>query len=367
MCDCKGGEKSVMSFKVIPKSAFAPWVARLLDGYKVIGPAAAAHGRYSFKEITAPDQLALDYTQSVLPPKKRLLPRRESLFRFDMSKGSIEPTIDAEPTVLLGVHTCDLHAIQLLDEVFQAGYADQHYMARRAATTIVSIECLSPCTPHSFCKSMGTASVTEGFDLHLTDMGDSYAIDVGTDKGAALLDSFGPELVEASTADITRLNQTLSDKWPRFPYRIETDITDLANLLSVSYQSDLWDELGERCLACGACTIVCPTCYCFNVVDEVDFTLEAGVRYRQWDGCPLHEFALVAGGHNFRPANADRQRHRFYRKGKYQMDAHGLAGCVGCGRCADACLVGINPVETFNELARRRIPMTRRHQEMYVK
>lgn len=350
-----------MSFKVIPKSSFPAWVEHMLADYRVVGPR-AVQDRYMFDDISSPEELALDYSTTTLPPKKILLPQREELFRFNLNNDEIEAVIEAEPTVMLGVHTCDLHAINLLDEVFQSGYADQHYAARRESMVIVSLECLSPCMEQSFCKSMGTASVTEGFDLHLTDLGDSYAIDIGSEKGRALAEK-APDIVDATDEDYDHLNRTLSEKWPRFPYRLEADITELSGLLSVSFDSDLWDELGEECLACGACTIVCPTCYCFNVVDEVDFTLEAGRRYREWDGCPLQEFALVAGGHNFREANAARQRHRFYRKGKYQMNAYGLVGCVGCGRCAEACLVGINPVKTFNELARRRIPMTKRHQE----
>jgi sulfhydrogenase subunit beta (sulfur reductase) len=350
-----------MGFKVIPKEAFPGWVEYLLADHRVVGPT-RLQDRYIFEPITSPDELELGYTTTMLPPKKYLLPQREELFRFDMEDDTVEPLIEAEPTVLMGVHTCDMHAIGLLDKVFGGGYADQHYMARREQIVIVSLECLSPCSEQSFCKSMGTASVTEGFDLHLTDLGDAYAVDIGSEKGEALLEGIDG-LCEASDDDYERLNRTLSEKWPRFSYRLESDITELAGLLSVSYDSDLWEELGEECLACGACTIVCPTCYCFNVADEVDFTLNAGKRVRVWDGCPLQEFAVVAGGHNFREANAARQRHRFYRKGKYQMDGYGVVGCVGCGRCAQACLVGINPVSTFNELARRRIPMTRRHQE----
>lgn len=350
-----------MGFKVIPKTAFPTWVEQMLAEHRVAGPK-PVEDRFIFEEITSPAELAMGYTTTTLPPKKFLLPQREELFHFNLDNDEVEPVIHAEPMVLLGVHTCDLHAINLLDQVFGGGYTDQHYQARRDQMTIVSLECLTPCSEYSFCKSMGTLSVTEGYDLHLTDLGDEYAIDVGSEKGAALLE--GLEGVrDAVDADYERLNLTLSEKWPRFPYRLESDITDLANLLSVSYESDLWEELGERCFACGACTIVCPTCYCFNVFDEVDFTLNAGRRVRVWDGCPLQEFAIVAGGHNFREANAARQRHRFYRKGKYQMEGYGLAGCVGCGRCAEACLVGINPVLTFNELARRRIQVTRRRQE----
>jgi formate hydrogenlyase subunit 6/NADH:ubiquinone oxidoreductase subunit I len=257
------------------------------------------------------------------------------------------------PTVVLGVHTCDLHAIQLLDRVFEQGYPDQHYLRRRARVTLVSIECLKPCMQHSFCKSMGTLSVTEGFDLHLTDLGDDFAVDVGTEEGEALLAGFG-QARKANEDDYRHVTRVIGEKWPRFPLRLDFDVTELPSLLSTSYDSKLWDELGERCLACGMCTNVCPTCYCFNVQDEVDFTLSAGKRFRVWDSCQLDRFATVAGGHNFRASRANRQRHRFFRKGKYQTDAYGLVGCVGCGRCAQACLVHITPVDTFNGLYQRR-------------
>jgi Fe-S oxidoreductase len=104
------------------------------------------------------------------------------------------------------------------------------------------------------------------------------------------------------------------------------------------------------------CTKVCPTCYCFDVNDEVDLKLQKGKRVRVWDSCQIEKFAVVAGGHNFRTRRALRQRHRFMRKGKYQFEAYGLMGCVGCGRCAEACLVHITPVDTYNALFREQHP-----------
>jgi len=139
----------------------------------------------------------------------------------------------------------------------------------------------------------------------------------------------------------------------RFPYRLDFDVSELPSLLASSYRSDLWEKLGERCLGCSSCTMVCPTCTCFDVRDDVDFSLTSGQRCRVWDSCQLTMFATVAGGHNFRSQRAARVRHRFLRKGKYQREAYGLSGCVGCGRCAQACLVHITPVDTFNALYRQ--------------
>ncbi len=342
-----------MSLKVMPKTALPHWIDRLRAGYRVIGPR-PQHGQFVFQPIRSADELDLAYATTILPPKKYLLPPCEALVRFTGGGADMrDAPADEPPTVILGVHTCDLHAILLLDHVFGEGYVDQHYRQRRENTLLVGIECLKPCSEHSFCKSMGTLGAADGFDLHLTEVDGSYAIDVGTERGAALLDGLEAAR-DAGEADYRRINQILSEKWPRFPYRLDFDVTELPSLLSISYRSNLWEELGSICLSCGMCTNVCPTCYCFNVTDEVDFTLQNGERVRTWDSCQLAAFALVAGGHDFRPKRSARQRHRFFRKGKYLHEEHGLLGCVGCGRCAQACPVHISPVNTFNELYRRR-------------
>jgi formate hydrogenlyase subunit 6/NADH:ubiquinone oxidoreductase subunit I len=341
---------------ILQKHDLSDFVSRLLPHYRVVGPVVAGpprgkgDGRFAFDVITDPASLRLEYTTTILPPKKYLLPPHEVLFEFDRAGNGVRPPAPpARPTVIFGVHTCDLHAIQLLDEVFASGCADSHYLDRRRQTLIVSVECLTPCDEHSFCKSMGTLTADEGYDLHLTDLGEAYAVDLGTPAGRDLLTEYA-RTREAAPGDLRRLNAVLSEKWPKFPYRLDFDISDLPSLLSLSMKSPLWNELGERCLACAACTNVCPTCFCFDVKDEVELDLRRGRRVRVWDSCQLDEFATVAGGHNFRKSRALRQRHRFLRKGKYILEAHGRLGCVGCGRCARACLVNITPVGVFNEL-----------------
>jgi ferredoxin len=250
-----------------------------------------------------------------------------------------------------------LHAVLLLDHVFGQGLADQHYQARRANTTLVSIECLVPCSENAFCKDMGTWTVPELYDLHLTDLGHEYMVEVGSAKGAALLQDM-TGLRPVTEADRQRFDQVMSAKWPRFPYRLQTDKAELPGLLGISYRSQVWEEVGQRCLGCGSCTAVCPTCYCFDVLDEADFDLQEGRRLRVWDSCQFGQFAAVAGGHDFRASRAARQRHRFCHKFKYQPETSGLAGCVGCGRCATACLVNIKPIDVLNDLQRKRTAVT---------
>ena len=341
-----------MSLAVLKKQDLSDFVNRLLPQYRVGGPV-QKNGNFAFETIQNPAELRLEYSTTILPPKKFLMPVRETLFEFeDARNGKMSQPVLDPPTVLFGVHACDLHAIQLLDQVFSQGHADPNYLNRRRQTLIISLECLTPCDGHSFCKSMGTLSVDEGYDIHMVDLGDTYAVDVMTEAGEALIKN--AQVTPASNTDIERLNAVLSEKWPRFPYRLDFDVTDLPSLLNVSMKSPLWAELGERCLACAACTNVCPTCFCFDVKDEIDLNLTSGRRVRTWDSCQLDEFANVAGGHNFRKSRALRQRHRFMRKGRYLLEAYKYLGCVGCGRCARACLVDITPVSVFNELYRQR-------------
>ncbi len=338
-----------MSLWVIDKQAMASFVSGMMADYRVVGPVAKGI-KFAFDRIEDPAGLRLDYNTSILPPKKHLQPQEERMMTFTRtSKPAAELVLDAPPTVLLGVHTCDLHGIRVLDQAFGQGYPDAYYLERRKNTLLVSIECLEPCDEHSFCKSMGTLTVSNGYDLHLTDLGDSYSVDVGSETGRALLKQFS-DARQATEADMRQINKVLGAKWPRFPYKLEFDVGELSTLMAQSYDNPLWDKLADICLACGQCTLVCPTCFCFNVYDEVTLNLQDGERWRRWDSCQLDEFARVAGGENFREHQAARLRHRFMRKGRYLMEKYGELGCTGCGRCARSCLVDISPEDVFNEL-----------------
>lgn len=363
-----------MNLKVMPKSSFPDWIKHLsdssdssaVDQRRLIAPTPSGE-QYIFAEVQSAEEIVLNYPSSILPPKKALLPQKEYLFSFNLEDERETVSLEEasrRQTVILGVHTCDLHAIQLLDNVFIKGesavstntpqYTDQHYLRRRQNTTLVSIECLKPCSEYSFCRDMRTSSVPEHFDLHLTDLGEAYAISIGSTKGAELLAGFAG-ILPAHEKDLRRIDQVMGEKWASFPYRLQADISELPGLLKTSYKSPLWQELGERCLGCGLCTLVCPTCYCFDVQDEIDLSLNAGKRYRVWDSCQLTQFAAVAGGHNFRPGRGNRLRHHFLRKYQYQSISPGQVGCVGCGRCIQACLVKISPVEVLNKLYQRKI------------
>lgn len=337
-----------MSLKTINKTDMASFVSSAMGHYTVFGPV-AKDSAFVFAPVADAAQVRLDYSTTLLPPKKYLLPQEEVLFTFRTDGMSASPAFDMQWRLILGVHTCDLHAMALLDAVFARGQPDAHYMKRRATTVIVGIECLAPCDEHSFCKSMNTLSANFGYDLHLIDLGDIYAVEVGTTAGEALLNNHA-KAHEATRKEVALLDKTLSSKWAHFPRRLEMEGSDLPSLMGISARSPMWEELGNKCLGCGSCNVVCPTCYCFDVRERVSMDGATGERYRVWDSCQLDEFARVATGENFRKTRGQRLRHRFMRKGKYMSDQHGHLGCVGCGRCARACLANITPVGVWNSL-----------------
>ena len=333
--------------RMIPKTGMNDWVQRLRRRFRVVGPKQEG-GQFIFSEVETAVEMALDYPTTCVPPKKYLFPQKETLLRYHLDGSHIEAVIETEPTVIFGIHTCDMQATRLFDQIFSQGFTDQHYRARREDIYLISVECLSPCSPNAYCHDMGTSHLPEAADLHLTDLGDAYGVHVNSAKGELLLEEV---VVEPFSSELGGIyEQVIAEKTAVFEKRLDFAVEQLSQVLHKGYNSELWQQVGDDCLVCGMCTQVCPTCVCFNVVDEADMTQQTGERFRTWDSCQATTFAQVAGGHNFREARMARQRHRFMRKGKYMHDAYGLLGCVGCGRCGSTCLVNITPIKVLNAL-----------------
>jgi ferredoxin len=339
-----------MSIKKAAKSSVTQWVDALIAKQCVYGPVAKwKDTRFSFEQLADAAELRLDYDVSILAPKKFLQPQSEVLLTFN-DKNEYAPVKGPDPFVILGVHPYDLAAINQMDVVHTKDNVDGHYVARREAATIVALDVQNP-SPNVFAACMGTAVAKDGFDILLTLVGDSYVVDARTAKGEALLADL-PHAEEADAVSLARREQVWEDA-QRFlkKHVLECDHTDLPEVLEKSYSSEVWAKNADKCHSCGSCTLVCPTCYCFDVQDDVDWSLANGERVRKWDGCLLTNFATVAGDHNFRKQRAERYRHRFYRKGKYLYDRMGSIACVGCGRCVTACTTDIaNPVDVYNTL-----------------
>ncbi len=337
----------------LQKKDIDPFYKNLKRDYKVYrvkkkGP------HYVFGE--APDfwDPGEEYIPTILPPKKYLQPQEETLFCMTLKpRPSLRPKIEAPPQIIFGVRPCDITGISQMDKVFSDTNPDPYYKARRENTLIIGIDCLRPCDEDCFCSSVGSLDVKEGFDLLLTDIGEGYFVTVGTPRGEKLLRDFS-NAREPSKKERELFLSRREQRKKEYPYVFKTELANLPLLFTSNWEHPVWKELGDICLACGRCNIVCPTCYCFDTFDAMDVGLNEGERRRQWDGCLLNEFAVIAGGINFRAQKSQRVRHRLNRKFNYQMAKYGQSHCVGCGRCYRACLVHIHPVEIVNALAEGR-------------
>ena len=163
-------------------------------------------------------------------------------------------------------------------------------------------------------------------------------MEVLTKTGQQIIEYAKKFFHSASKADESKVKKILAKRKQEFPEPVK-DTEKIPEQLEASYEGEMWDRLGKRCFSCGSCTMVCPTCFCFDVRDQIDLSLSEGIRLRSWDSCQLVDFALVAGGHNFRPTIPSRVRFRIYHKFRAEPEQVGKIGCVGCGRCIQACPV----------------------------
>ena len=261
------------------------------------------------------------------------------------------PRAEADRFILMGVHPYDVIAINQLDRLFSQDNVDTHYLQRRQGITIIASD-VKTASKNVFASSMKTAVVREGYDILLTDIGDGFVAEAATPKGQALL-ARAKGAVEAGEGDLGKRQQVWDHNSKHLnQHPLKCDPAYLPKLLDRTYRHPVWEKKAKTCFSCGSCNLVCPTCYCFDVQDDVNWDLASGSRERAWDGCLLDGFTKVAGNHEFRKARADRFRHRLYRKAKYvPAKIGGQIACVGCGRCVGACLPDIaNPVAVYNEL-----------------
>lgn len=344
----------VLTTKVLDIQRFHHFVNRLIAAQAVEGVKAkdGAADHFVFGPLGNASELRLDHDVTLLPPKKYLLPPRETLVTFKLgdSPTAVPHVEDSAPMVLIGIHPYDMIAINQLDRVMAEGNPDPNYLARRAALAIIGSDPIHA-GEHAFWPAMGCECPEDGFDLWLTNIGDAYVIQVGTERGAALLEKYADARDATEDELIARAVYRKALIGKVRAREIKFNPKELPGLLRRSFDHEIWEENARKCLSCGSCNLVCPTCYCFDVRDRVDITLKGGERYRAWDGCVLEDFAKVATGENFREKRLQRYRHRFFRKGMYLYDKYGHIACVGCGRCASACLPDVaDPVKVFNAL-----------------
>jgi len=283
------------------------------------GPTVTDAGVTAFAALEDPSALRLDYQRTQIPPKKYLIPFREELLQY-RDDTYHQNEIKAPEIVLFGVHSCDLEGIAYLDLVFLGDRPDPCYSARRAGLTLVGISC----EPDDFCFCNGSFE-TAPCDLFLTARQDGFELSVSSAKGEAIASAAQHLLTE-----VQPFPQTERPTCPIRPQDPELRFSE----------NPLWDKFARTCVSCGACSVCCPTCYCFDVREYPSLS-GGGSRLREWDNCLFATHGEVAGG-NFRPTRLERLRFRFLHKYCGFTPLDGMTSCVGCGRCKQLCPVDID-------------------------
>ena len=338
-------------------------------GYRVLGPT-VRDGAIVYDDLESAAQLPIGWTDrqdggtyrlerredearfgyAVGPHswKKFLFPPRVRLWRARLDGGPApeitEEPLDTTPLAFIGVRACELHAIEIQDRVFTGGrYVDADYAARRDGAFLVAVNCFEP-GGTCFCTSMGTGPKAEsGYDIALSELFDGehrFLVEAGSERGAEVLAELagrpaaGEDLEEAAAsidAAAGRMGRTM-------------DTFDIRDLLARNLEHPRWEDVARRCLTCGNCTLVCPTCFCSAVEDEIDLTGEQAERHRVWDSCFSVDYSYIHGG-SIRPSGVSRYRQWMTHKLGTWFDQFGSSGCVGCGRCITWCPVGIDITE----------------------
>ena len=338
--------------KIIAKKDLNTFVNNLIKDKKhdVVGVKTKGI-KFVFGPLENASELRLDYDVTILPPKKYFLPPYETLMDFNLNKPfNVKESDVAKPRIIIGVHPYDIIALEQTDEIYLDSQKDDFYKKRRDNTIIIGVD-IQKVSEKSFAASMKTHVTDSGFDLMLTYLDDSYAVTIGSEKGKTLLEKYG-KTKPAAESDIKKISEIRKNIALQFNKKLNVDKEQWSNVLVANYDHPIWEKRAQKCMECGSCTMVCPTCFCYDVKDEVSINLKNGSRVRTWDGCLLRDFTLIGSGEVFRDDISKRYRHRFYRKGNYLPERYGFVACVGCGRCGIACLPNIaDPCDVINDLS----------------
>ena len=338
-------------------------------GYTVIGPT-LRDGAIHYDELTSAEDLPrgvgdeqgagsyrleqldqdlyLGYTLSPQSWKRFLHPPAVKLFSATRGNGGFEVRAEddeSEKFAFFGVRACELRAMGVQDRVFlNADLPDSHYAARRGGAFIVAVNC-GQAGSNCFCTSMNTGPrVGEGYDLALTEVLSAgkhfFIVEVGSDRGLEIISDLdssgaGSEALDAAEAVIRQAEAQMEK---------HLDTEGLPELLFDNLDHPRWDEVADRCLSCGNCTMVCPTCFCTAVEDVTELGTDNAERWRKWDSCFNSGFSYIHGG-SVRNAVSSRYRQWLTHKLASWHQQFGESGCVGCGRCVTWCPVGIDITE----------------------
>lgn len=291
-----------------------------------------------------------DYINLTLPVKEMIFEQKESLFSWNRNGPEIEVKSLAHQhgknRILFGVRACDTYGVAYTDRFFLQEFTDPNYQSRRSETTIIAVNCLQA-GQHCFCTSIGTGVFsTLGHDLAFTPMDSYYLVEVETPKGNALISDAKSYFTEIDDSILKDKNTLMAKVEESFPLKM--DLTNLWDDMAKTFNADFWLDEANACIGCTGCTNVCPTCTCFNVVEE-NIDKNQGQRVRYWDSCQSEHFTRNAEHHNPRDA-VSRVRYRIYDKLKYIEERFSFKGCSGCGRCTDVCPTYISIIDIIGAM-----------------
>jgi ferredoxin len=317
------------------------------DGKRVAGPQcvtaadnSAGKQRIQYAWLPSAEPLLLDgFVRPSNSIKEVVFPRSENLYGYKFQGKQIELFALETPVqeqIVVGARPCDAASLPILDHVFNWDSSDDFYNHRRELTTVVTIACREH-DAHCFCTSVGSSpNDTRGSDVVLIAIdGDKYEVRCLTDKGRRLFDG--------QTTTSTEQGQAYQGPPEHF------DLAAVGEFLDAGYEQPQWQALSLRCLGCGACAYTCPTCHCFDIVDER--TATGGLRVRNWDACQFSMFTAHASGHNPRSVQAQRQRQRIHHKFQIYPDKFGDLLCTGCGNCTRNCPVNLGVLSVLKTIA----------------
>ncbi|MFH1506776.1 MAG: 4Fe-4S dicluster domain-containing protein [archaeon] len=259
------------------------------------------------------------------PIKKFFMPSQHKLMGIEKKNPVMK--FKAESQIIFGAKACDLNAIERLDKLFMDDIPDLFYQQAREKSILIGIHCAEPVDEYCFCEDMG---LKQFYDLMFYDLGDSYYIHVGSEKGRKLVSKFKDHQIEL----------------PKIKTKKHMKKINISNY----FDDANWTQDQCSCLSCGKCTLLCPSCLCFDVECKPELDGQNGSVERLWDSCHFKDFTEVAGGHVFRESRVSRYKHRVFHKIQYFKDEFGDFMCTGCGRCIRICPRKIDFVDTINKL-----------------
>ena len=313
------------------------------------------NGNTKFKNFQDEGEVDLKTLKTTVPLKNFVFPQSETFLKFKTKDKKIKfdiTSVSEDEYVIFGARPCDIKSLEILDNIFLREPVDTYYKAHRDRAIIISLACKNP-ESSCFCGTFGIEpiSVNKATDISLIEAGDFYYWNTISEKGKKITELLKDILEEVSSEDLV----TLKIEKDRIELEMENlplnslDIEKIDGELQEIFDKEkMWKELSRRCLACGSCTYVCPTCHCYDVKDYAGNN--GGERFRCWDSCMFSDFTLMAHG-NPRTEQMQRVRQRFMHKLVYYPNNHeGTYSCVGCGRCIEKCPVHIDIVKVIKKL-----------------